>query len=247
MKVLVASLTGLAVWGGYMVLGSRASALVAQQKSPQIIGNGIVKTESRRLGADFRAIHLSGAIEGEIEESSNSPLKIVAEANILPHIRHDVVDGVLKVYTVGNLNYEKPIRIYVNAKRFDSFDVSGACQLVAKRVGNHPIKVNGSGAAKIEIQGTPNAVDALLSGAGVLKLGQVKLNFLRLDLSGASKFQAKGNAASASIKMSGASSVTGDLSIAKGSISASGAASVSVKSTGNSTKQVSGAASINGQ
>jgi hypothetical protein len=47
--------------------------------------------------------------------------------------------------------------------------------------------------------------------------------------------------------MSGASSVTGDLSIAKGSISASGAASVSVKSTGNSTKQVSGAASINGQ
>jgi Putative auto-transporter adhesin, head GIN domain len=245
MKLIAAALVGVIAWAGYVAVGAQVAKSEGPKKNKTVKGNGMIKTESRNVQS-FTSLDLASAFMGEVTEGKTASLQIIADSNLMPYVKHKLEGGRLSISMEGSYSYDKPIRVIMTTPILNKLDVSGASQLVVKNMSSHPLGFVCSGAAKVSVAGTPNAIDGELSGASELKLGNVTLNFLKLDLSGASKFIANGSAASANISASGASMMTGSFTVKKGRLETSGASSINVSSDSQVKKSSSGASSIGG-
>ncbi len=189
-----------------------------------VSGTGPVKTETRQI-TGFHAIDLNVAANVEVNISETFHVEIEAQENILPLLKTEVADGVLRIYFEDNVSYSKDLKIRVSGPSFDAFTVSGSGDLrtiAPIRAEKMGLTVAGSGNIYLQ-NGDFGSIYTSISGSGGIELSG-KTGSMKSEIAGSGDVNAKSftaNELEASIAGSG--SVTCDVtSVLKAEIAGSG-------------------------
>lgn len=187
--------------------------------------------QERKVGA-FSGIEVSGAINLYISQGKESAVAVsTSEPELLERIKTVVRNNTLYIsLDTKGMNWKQwgnnQIKAYVTFDELNKLEASGACNIKTANT----IKLD-----KLDIE---------LSGASDFT-GEVDMGMLRIDLSGASQVNLKGQADKAVYIASGASVIRAfDLSANNCKVDASGASSVRVHANKEISVEASGASSI---
>jgi phage shock protein PspC (stress-responsive transcriptional regulator) len=235
------SLVTLLIWlaGIFMLYSVGAKTIVKWTKSDMHYHfnwdefDGPTVDQARTYEA-FTAIEVSNNIEVEITNDSLSQLVINAPENILDKVTTEFADGRLKIYT-EQFMINAPIKVRVSAQTLDYIEGSGASQIKTKSVlksNNLMLKLSGASQAYLDFDVTGNT-EVDLSGASKAELKGTS-NYVKIDASGASKFEGESFLANDSeADASGASKI--DV-FARRSLNADASGASEINCTGNPEK-----------
>lgn len=194
-----------------LVMGAAPRTWAQNDKNIVVDANAEVRNTS-----SFSAIELSGAIDLYLSQGTEEAVAISASSDeIKARIRTEVKGNTLHIYFDGKgLNWKtwgnNKMKAYVTFKKLNRIEASGACNIKLTDV----IKVE-----ELTVE---------LSGASDFT-GEVAVNKLRLNSSGASNMRVTGTAANTSIDASGACVIRGyELKTDMCKIDASGASNIYV-------------------
>ncbi len=179
----------------------------------------------------FSGIKVSGGIDVYLSQSDDYALAVSAsEEKYRDNIKAVVRNGVLVIgYDSGNskwLKGDKKLRVYVSFQSLASIEASGACDLrIAESLQGRSLLLKLSGACDI--------------------VGEIKLDDMIMDLSGASTVKLNGSVENLKVSSSGASDIKSyDLVVENLIANVSGASDVKLTVTGSMSATASGASSI---
>ena len=191
--------------------------------------NGI--TEKRDVSA-FSAIDASSMFTITVTKGDVESLTITADEELMPYLKSEVKNGVLKLYYQENKQnrrkqYKSSPEVHITMKQLQKVDLSGSCRLT----------VNGVFESKKFVAG--------LSGASSLKL-EINAPEMTIGASGASKINLQGKTTNANIDASGSSTMQLDLQATKVGVDVSGASGISLSGKADRALfDASGASKIN--
>jgi hypothetical protein len=187
-------------------------------------GSGNIASEKRDVGS-FSGVDVSGIFQVEIAAQKDFAIEIEADDNLLSLIKTEVRGGVLRIETEKRVSTSNPLKIRISAPDIDNIEASGASRVSLANVKNDELRVDTSGASKINISGETVNLLIEVSGASSIDAENLKaekanvdacgashvsvfaINELKSDASGASKIVYSGSPKNIEKKSSGASSV----------------------------------------
>ncbi len=209
-----------------------------------ISGKGPTQTETRNT-AVFHAIELELAGDVEVTVGENLSVEVYAEQNLLPHLKTEVENGVLRIYSEENLNSSEGIKIKVTAPAFDRFEVvgSGVIRVVNMiRAEKMEMSIGGSGDI-FALQSEFGSVSTSIGGSGTVELGG-KANDMNSDIAGSGDIKAKNLSTNTlKVSISGSGSVTADV-ISALNVSISGSGDVFYSGSPSVETSVSGSGTV---
>jgi hypothetical protein len=149
-----------------------------------IRGSGNRKTEKRDLGS-FKSIEATGAFEVNIACQQPQSFEIEADDNLLPIIKTDVGDGVLRIHSDESYNPSKPIAVRISVPDLEKFTSAGAGDVHISGVKNDQLVLSNTGAANIEASGQTKYVEISTSGAGNIEASNLHAERAKITVSGA--------------------------------------------------------------
>lgn len=187
-------------------------------------GSGNVVTEARDVKG-FKGVDVSGAVQAEIAAGKDFSVEVEADDNIIPLIKTEVRGGVLHIETEKSISSRNGLKVRISAPDIDDIAASGASKVNLANVKNAELRVNSSGASKINVSGETAKVSIDVSGASSIDAENLRAesadvnasgasnasvfarNELRTDASGASKIVYAGGPKTVDKNASGASSI----------------------------------------
>jgi len=212
-------------------------------------GEGPVQSETRST-EPFHAVLLQVAGDVEITRGETSEVVVEAHGNLLPLLKTDVENGILKIHFSENVSYSKDLKIRVTTPSLDDVDLSssGTIKLVSPWEGDK-LSLGISGSGDIEaMQLNGGSLECNIGGSGSIKLAG-NIQNLKADISGSGDlFAGDLVTQNATLKVSGSGGMrvhaeqTLDANISgSGEIEYSGDARASSKVSGSGeVKQVNG-------
>jgi len=148
---------------------------LAQWSSNQKIkGNGNVISE-KRVTATYEKIAVTGFFDVELVSGAEGTITVKGEENLLPFIKIEVIDQILKIYTEKNkyisTSKGKGIVVVVPFESINQVSLTGSGDVITKNAiksTKFTAKLTGSGDMDLEIEATD--VDANLTGSGDINL-----------------------------------------------------------------------------
>ncbi len=189
-------------------------------------GSGNIQTEKRTV-SNFKAVEVGGVFIVEITAQKDFSIEVEADDNLLPLIKTESDGETLKIETAERISTRSPIRLRISAPDIENLEISGASKVSVLNLANDSLRVDSSGASKINVEGTTKNFVVDMSGASKLDAENFKAETvsvdasgasratvsvssdLKVDLSGASKVVYFGSPSNLEKKTSGASSVIG--------------------------------------
>jgi hypothetical protein len=190
-----------------------------------IHGDGKVIRETRVVPT-FDAIDLSGAWDVTLKQGANQELTIETDDNIMPLVRTEVVNGVLRIDIKKPVGHTTKMALYITVKDLKNIDASGAVDIHTEtRLALPELSIDASGASDVNME--------------------VAVQKLSLDCSGASKIKLKGTATDVRMDLSGASDIFAYELLAENyGIEISGAGNCQISVSKKLHAEVSGAGTI---
>jgi len=191
--------------------------------------NGTEITEKREV-SKFTAIDASSSFKITVKKGDTESLSITADESLMPYLRSEVKNGVLKLYykdhtRVGKISTPE---VQITMRNLEKVALSGVCSMDCKDVFQ------------------PNNFIADLSGISRLKIEVNPKGNLTCDLSGASNLDIVASASKAIIDISGTGKMTLKLNAPKATFDLSGSSNIKVSGKSESAIfDVSGIAKIN--
>ena len=148
-----------------------------------IKGSGIALEEARSL-PEFTDIELSGAYEVVVTCGEEQDVQISGDDNIVPLVKTEVIDKVLIVSTDESISPEQKLTLTISAETIDSMNISGAVSASISHVDNQEFAIDLSGAGDLEMEGSVDDLQLLLSGAGSIDAEQLAAKTATVDVSG---------------------------------------------------------------
>jgi hypothetical protein len=127
-------------------------------------GSGKMRLEKRDIPA-FSAVDISGAYDVEIVVQKQQSLEIEGDDNLLPLIKTEVKNGVLKVYNEKQISTRNNLRLRISVPDLDGITTSGASEFVVSDMKGDEFNIEASGAGHIKISGEIKTLIAGMSGA----------------------------------------------------------------------------------
>ncbi|MGQ7947623.1 head GIN domain-containing protein [Flavobacterium sp. WC2509] len=145
----------------------------------RIKGNGKVVTE-KRTTAGYDEINVSGFFDVVLVSGKEGEISIKAEENLLPYIKVEVKDNILKIYSEKNINVstKQDLVLTVPFEQISSVSLSGSGDISSKNTivsTNFKTKLSGSGDVTLDVKTID--FEANLSGSGDLFLTGKSENF----------------------------------------------------------------------
>jgi hypothetical protein len=147
-------------------------------------GSGNRKTEKREL-ASFKSLEAAGAYEVNIVCQLPQSFEIEGDDNLLPLIKTDVTDGVLRIHSEEQYNASRPIVIRISVPDLEKFTSAGAGDVHVSGVKNNQLILSNTGAANIEASGETKFVEIATSGAGNIETENLRAERAKVSVSGA--------------------------------------------------------------
>jgi len=168
-----------------------------------VSGNGAVKEESRPITAVSK-IEASGMVEITLTQGATG-LKVIADENLHELIETVVQGDRLIISTSKNIRQAEKLEIQISSPEFESIELAGAVSIRSEgtlkgddlkletsgaaevRLGldYDDLRSEHSGASEVELNGRVHSVRISSSGACDLKLFDLDVHNMRLNLSGA--------------------------------------------------------------
>lgn len=148
-------------------------------------GSGNVASEKRNISG-FRAVDASGVFQVEITAQREFSVEVEADDNLLPLIKTEVDDGVLRLGTERKLSTGNPIRVRISAPDIDELQTSGASNVTLNDLKNGGLSVDSSGASKIRITGQTEKLVVDVSGSTKVDAEDLTAENATIEASGAS-------------------------------------------------------------
>jgi len=150
-----------------------------------IRGSGNAKTETRNVSG-FKEIKAGGAVNLEIIVQKDFSVSVEADDNLLEHIKTEVSGDTLSISPKDSISPKTKINIKISMPELTNLDVSGASTANVSGAKTDSLKLNASGASKINIDGETKSLDAKASGASKIEAENLRTENAKADSSGAS-------------------------------------------------------------
>ncbi len=150
-------------------------------------GSGNIITEKRELSG-FKGIHAGGAMQLEITAGKEFSVELEGEDNILPTIKTEVRDGKLFFERRESRTWSRSrVTARITMPELNDLDISGASEATVNNVKTESLKLESSGASRIEVSGEARNIEVEVSGASKLDAESLKSERAKVAASGASK------------------------------------------------------------
>lgn len=173
-----------------------------------ITGSGEQIVEQRSIG-DFSKLEISGDFKVLISQSDSSAMSIMADDNIIPHVKQKISNDVLTITLDKDICDGGPVAISLSSKIWNAIKASGAVEVIgeSKIVAQDfeldlsgatdvalvleaaRLTTNTSGAAEITLKGQSRQHFIETSGSSTIKAFDFVVSDYRLESSGASDAQ----------------------------------------------------------
>lgn len=171
-----------------------------------IKGSGNQVTETRNVD-EFFSVDASGVFKVEIISQKDFSVSVDADDNLLPHIKTEVKNGELKIFSERRIKSSNPIRIRITAPNVERIEASGATNIDISDLKNSSFEVDTSGASKVKVSGETADLNIDISGAGNVNSSGLTSQKAKVDASGASRVSVNA-VTELDVDASGASNVT---------------------------------------
>lgn len=209
-------------------------------------GDGVAMRDVRAIAA-LPALDVSGSLPVEVRVGPAPSLVVEADSNLVPLIRTETRGDTLRIWSEQGLRSKTPLRIVYTTPRLTEVRASGATRVDVRGLDGAPLDVRKSGSASVSLAGRvgslnarasgsglidaaelhSNSIDVTLSGSSRMRLGPVKGDVARTELSGSSSLDASGAVRSLSTRVSGSASADlAALTTQDADLGASGAGSI---------------------
>lgn len=154
----------------------------------KIKGSGNIVTEKRDV-KNFKGVHAGGAMQIEIAVGKDFSVELEGDDNILPLIKTEVRGDTLhfeRTERRGSISHSRLIA-RITMPELNDLDISGASSANVTGVKTEGLKIDASGASKIEISGEARELIISVSGASKVMAENLKSERAKVEASGASK------------------------------------------------------------
>lgn len=164
-----------------------------------------LNAQHQREVGDFTGIRAGDPLKIILSQSDQTTVKIDAPEEVQSAIKTEVNDGILSIFTDGNIRDDQNITILITVKSLNSLENSGIAEIktenklicdhlkiLSQGVGNINLEVEAkeiqstlSGAGHITLKGATQLLNTTISGAGGLKATDLEANKVIAKVSGA--------------------------------------------------------------
>lgn len=188
----------------------------------KVQGSGNFVTE-KRIVSSFKNVDISGIFEVEITAQKDFSVEVEADDNLLSLIKTQVSGDTLSIESDKKFSSNQRVKIRISAPDIENLDVSGVSNTNLSNLNNQSLKIDSSGASKINVAGRTDrlvidssgasridtqsleASDVSIEARGASQINVDVSDVLSADLSGASHVNYSGNPTEINKKTSGAS------------------------------------------
>jgi hypothetical protein len=213
----------------------------------KIVGNGILK-EQERDKMDFNALNTRGSINVCISESSDMPITVSGDENLIDYIETYVKDDVLHVHFKSGYGYssKKNLKVTIpNNGKLKNIHASGSSDVHIKGcliADDISITIRGSSDIKGDIKADKINIDC--SGSSDYK-GRIEAVKFVANCSGSSDCTVSGSADVCNLSLTGSSDFKGyDLIVKKCNSSTSGSSDIQITCTEELIVTASGSSDV---
>lgn len=180
------------------------TSCVNGQWNKTVYGNGHVITKERDAKS-FDGLKVSSGVDVFLKQGDTEKITVEADENIHEYIITEVRDGVLNVYSEGNIRKAERERVYVTMKNVNSVRTTSAgdvtcetpiktdrMELSASSAGDikmelyaKEVEINISSSGDISVTGEADKMEADLSSAGDLNAYDLKVREADISVSSA--------------------------------------------------------------
>ncbi len=163
----------------------------AEQKNKTVKADGPVVKKERKLGK-IEGIKTSTGIDVLLTQGNDKYMAVEAEENLHEHIKTEVKEGVLHVYTKVNIKGSKGMKVYVTTKTINKLSASSAGDIIGETaIESDELEIKASSAGDIKLKVKANMIKASASSSGDIMLAG-KANFIDASASSSGDIKAKG-------------------------------------------------------
>jgi len=154
----------------------------------RVRGSGHVVSVSRSVPA-FDAVHAEGAMTVVVDRTGYEGVTITAEDNLLPYLRAEVHDGVLRLRSDPGVRLEPRREIVIQVESYEVVELSGSGAVrIEAEIGSVPeLWVTLSGASELVAWGSAGRAYLTVSGASRVDALDLDVERCYVTVSGASE------------------------------------------------------------
>ena len=154
----------------------------------RVKGSGKRAIEKREVPS-FTSISLDGAYNVYVACQQSLSLEIEADENILPLLRAEVSNNVLRIKSTQNYSSSEPVVVKISVPNIEGLNVNGAGKIEITGMKNDRFEIDSSGAATISVSGNTKVVD--IDSSGAAKIDALRLHASRaiVDSKGVSQIE----------------------------------------------------------
>lgn len=163
-----------------LAAGCRYTARIGNQP----IGSGARRTEKRDLPS-FTAIDTEGAYDIEVICQKPQSLQIEFDDNLLPLIRTEVVNGILRVRSEKSYNSKSLVALKIAVPNLESITSMGTGKIQVSGLRNDRFGIHSMGATLVDASGETKQVEINSTGAGRIDTHNLHAGRAIVELAGA--------------------------------------------------------------
>ena len=148
-----------------------------------IQGSGNIISESRELN-NFTSIILLGSIDVNIKTSESNNCVVVADDNLIPFIKTEVVNNKLNISLNESYSSEENLVVNINTPNYDEVSLSGSGNINILDFKNNNLSLNISGSGNITGNGEVETLVVKINGSGNLMSNEIKSKSATITING---------------------------------------------------------------
>ena len=173
----------------FLILLMAGSSSCVINMSETIYGNGNVVSEERPVSG-FDGLRVSSGIDVIMRQGTGESLEIEADDNLMEHIKTEVVDNTLKIFTDKNIRKAKAMVAYLEYKELSSIRISSAGDVTGENtLQTDKLRIDISSAGDLELDVQAEEIRCDISSSGDARLSG-SADILEADLSSAGDLSA---------------------------------------------------------
>ena len=148
-----------------------------------IQGSGNIISESRELN-NFTSITLLGSIDVNIKTSESNNCVVVADDNLIPYIKTEVVNNKLNISLNESYSSEEKLVVNINTPNYDEVSLSGSGNINILDFKNNNLSLIISGSGNITGNGEVETLVVKINGSGNLMSKEIKSKSATITING---------------------------------------------------------------
>jgi hypothetical protein len=214
-----------------------------------VAGDGRLARDVRDVRAigNASAIDVSGPLEVNVRVGPAASLEVEADSNLLPMIRTEVVNGVLRMWIEGSVRSANSLRITCTLASLTAASASGSGRLTISELNGGPLNFSKSGSGAANLSGRVSRLDVRHSGSGAINAGALRTHEANLALSGSGRMSlgpVQGSALTVNLHGSGSLQASGTVASLNARVQGSGGADLTALASEQADLAIDGSGDI---